>query len=144
MLDIRPLEAPDRDIWADLWRDYLTFYETSRGPEVYEATWQRIHDPDEAMFGALAVLDGMAVGLVHFLYHRAFWDIEDRCYLNDLFVRPETRGSGAGRALIAHVVADATSRNAARVYWLTHRDNAPARALYDKVAHLSPFLKYDI
>ena len=139
---IKPLEAGDRTAWADLWRAYLAFYETVLPDEVYASTWSRLLDPAEPTWGALALRDGMPVGLVHWIFHRSNWSISDTCYLQDLFVAPEGRGQGRGSALIDHVAADAAAKGSSRVYWLTHESNATARALYDKVAQRSGFIQY--
>ena len=82
------------------------------------------------------------VGLVHWLYHRTFWAIGDNCYLQDLYVSPDARGGGHGRALIEHVAAEARSHQATRLYWNTHETNATARRLYDAVAVRSGFIQY--
>jgi GNAT superfamily N-acetyltransferase len=139
---IRAIEAGDRDVWAGLWKAYLAFYETVLPDEVHASTWSRLLDPEEPTWGALALRDGVPVGLVHWIYHRSNWSIADTCYLQDLFVAPEGRGQGLGGALIDHVAAEATAKGSPRVYWLTHESNATARALYDKVAQRSGFLQY--
>ena len=67
------------------------------------------------------------------------------CYLEDLFVSPDARGSGAGRALIATVDGLGAGATAcAKVYWLTAETNATARALYDRVATHTGFVHYEI
>ncbi|MFQ5623875.1 MAG: GNAT family N-acetyltransferase [Paracoccaceae bacterium] len=141
-LVIRPVTRKDEADWRKLWRAYLDFYRTERPDEVYAATWARIHDPDEDMHSLVAIRDGAAVGLAQFLYHRSFWDIANRCYLNDLYVTPQARGTGTGRALIEAVYADSDARNAAAVYWLTAEDNYSGRRLYDRLAIRTPFIKY--
>ena len=50
--------------------------------------------------------------------------------------------TGAGRGLIEAVYAAADARGADQVYWLTQADNETARRLYDRVARLTPFIKY--
>lgn len=141
---IRPLEQTDHDAWTDLWRAYLAFYHTSRPEAQYDLTWSRIMDP-QSVFHARMAIDaaGQPIGLVHFLYHPTFWDAEPRCYLNDLYVAPEARGSGAAAALIEAVNSHAAQQNAV-VYWLTAEDNTRARALYDRVATKTPFIKYQV
>ena len=140
---IRPLRPEDRDDWAEMWTGYLEFYKTSVPAEVYDSTFQRLLGDDPRDFDALiAEIDGRPVGLVHYLYHRHAWKIEDVCYLQDLYARPETRGTGVGRALIEAVYAAADAAGAPNVYWLTQDFNTNARKLYDRIGVLTPFLKY--
>lgn len=141
-IETRLVAAGDFAEWSTLWKAYLAFYQTTRPPEVFQKSWARILDPSCKMHSALAFADGKAIGLTNFLYHRTFWDIEDCCYLNDLYVDPDVRGSGAGAKLIAFTRNHADAQNVPRLYWTTAQDNAQARKLYDRVASLTPFIKY--
>jgi len=142
-VSIRPLEPQDEAAWLPLWRGYLEFYETSVSDEVTDATWRRIVDPDGPIYGFCALdPSGKLIGIVHYLYHPVTWAIGPRCYLEDLFVSPDARGTGAGRALIEAVYRAADEAGADQVYWLTAHSNATARQLYDRVAQLTPFVKY--
>ena len=89
-------------------------------------------------------VDSPSVGQrdVHFLFHRHAWKIENVCYLQDLYARPETRDTGVGRALIEAVYAAADQAGAPAVYWLTQDFNVTARRLYDRIGKLSPFIRY--
>lgn len=141
---IRDITQSDFDDWARLWRAYLAFYETDVATDVYETTFQCLLSTDPHEFnGRIAVTsDGTAVGLVHYLFHRHGWKIENVCYLQDLFADPEYRGKGVGRALIEDVYKAADAAGAPSVYWLTQDFNHTARKLYDRVAQLTPFVKY--
>lgn len=140
---IRPLTSADRTAWNPLWQGYLDFYKTELTPDITETTWNRLLDPAEDLFCLVAENeDGEMIGIVHFLYHRVTWAVEDRCYLEDLFVAASARGTGAGRALIEAVYAAADERGADQVYWLTQEFNAEGRRLYDRVGRLTPFIKY--
>jgi GNAT superfamily N-acetyltransferase len=142
---VRYVTAADEPVWRELWTDYLAFYETSRAQEVYAHTWARIMDPEVKMFAMVAeTAQNGVVGIVNFLYHSYFWGPEPRIYLNDLYVRPNVRGTGAGKAMIAAVEAHAKEHGCGQVWWFTAQDNAVARKLYDGVATLSPFVKYQI
>ena len=79
------------------------------------------------------------VGLVHYIFHPDNWNIEDDCYLQDLFVVETARGLGIGRSLIEAVYAEADKLGSPSVYWLTEKTNKQARALYDKVAQATSF-----
>ncbi|GAM98798.1 histone acetyltransferase HPA2 [alpha proteobacterium U9-1i] len=138
---IRDLAASDRAQWDALWAGYLAFYNTTLDPAVSDVTFQRFHDPAEPMFAFVAEREGVLLGFVHCVLHRGTWSIGDFCYLEDLFVAPETRGLGVGRALIEAVYARADAHRCSRVYWLTHESN-PARKLYDQVARNLGFIQY--
>jgi len=143
-LTIRPLAATDQADWRRLWTAYLEFYNSSVPEEVYQTTFARQLDPahpERCCF--IADLDGRAVGLVHAIWHGHNWRVEDVCYLQDLFADPDVRGQGVGRALIEAVYAEADRRGTPAVYWMTQDFNTTARQLYDRIAHVTPFIKYN-
>ena len=141
---IRPLLPSDEADWRRLWTGYLEYYETSVTEAVYQSTFARLLGDDPQDFsGFLAVRNGQPVGLVHFLFHRHCWKIENVCYLQDLYVAPEARGTGAARALIEAVYAAADAAGNPAVYWLTQDFNTTARQLYDRIARVSPFIRYN-
>lgn len=143
MLTIRPLTPADHAEWRRLWTRYLEFYESSVSEEVYETYWARLLGDDPQDYsGLLAEKDGVAVGLTHYVFHRHGWKIENVCYLQDLYVDPEVRGTGAGRALIEAVYAAADRAGCPAVYWMTQEFNTTARTLYDRIGTLTPFVKY--
>jgi len=142
MTIIRDIAAADRAQWAPLWAGYLEFYKTALPEDVTETTFQRFLDPNEPMFALVAEREGKLVGVVQCVLHRATWTKTHYCYLEDLFVAPDVRGGGVGRALIEAVYARADAAGASRVYWLTHETNATARTLYDKVATNAGFIQY--
>ncbi len=140
---IRPLVAEDEAVWRDLWTAYLTFYKSSVPEAVYQSTFTRLLGDDSADFNALvAEQDGRVVGLVHYLFHRHCWRVENVCYLQDLYADPSVRGAGIGRRLIEAVYAAADDAGAPAVYWLTQDDNTAGRRLYDRVGQHTNFIKY--
>lgn len=142
-LTIRPLTPQDEADWRRLWTAYLEFYETSVPEEVYQTTWKRLLSPQHAnQMGLLALQDAHPVGLVHYIYHPHNWRLEDVCYLQDLYADPEVRGTGVGRKLIEAVYAAADADGRPSVYWMTQDFNTNARQLYDRIATLTPFIKY--
>jgi GNAT superfamily N-acetyltransferase len=141
-ISIRPLKAEDKSRWLELWKGYLTFYETSLSDEQTELTWKRLMDSNYGVFGLMAEKDGAMVGITHFMFRPSTWAPKDYCYLEDLFVDPTVRGSGAGRALISRVIELAKEHGAGRVYWTTKENNAQARILYDSFIKVSEFVQY--
>jgi len=140
---IRPIEDGDQAAWRQLWTAYLSFYESTVPDDVYHHTFARLIGDDSQDFsGMIADLDGRAVGLAHFLFHRHCWKVKDVCYLQDLFVEPGVRGLGVGHALIQSVYDAADAAGARDVYWLTQENNTTARKLYDRMGRVTPFIKY--
>ncbi|SMX28512.1 putative acetyltransferase [Pelagimonas phthalicica] len=142
-LTVRALRAEDGPAWKELWKAYLAFYETSLPQEIYTSTFARLLGDDPRDFnGYVAEVDGKLVGLVHYLFHRHGWKIEEVCYLQDLYADPSVRGMGIGRALIEAVYKAADEHGAPSVYWLTQDFNDTARQLYDRIGVVTPFVKY--
>lgn len=140
---IRPLAPADEPAWRNLWTGYLEFYRTTVDEDVYRTSFARLLGDDPHDFhGLLAVRDGRPVGLVHYLFHRHMWRVEDVVYLQDLYVEPAERGRGTGRALIEAVYAAADAAGCPLVYWLTQEFNQTARKLYDHIGVVTPFIRY--
>ncbi|MGZ0710571.1 GNAT family N-acetyltransferase (plasmid) [Coraliomargarita sp. W4R53] len=144
MTTIAALTAADHDEWKPLWQDYLAFYKSEVPAEVTRSTFARMVSDDD-LHGAIARDDdGRVIGLVHWLTHAGTWTNETYCYMEDLFVDPDSRGSGVGGALIEHVRAWAKTADSEKVYWLTADDNETARRLYDRVAEHTGFVHYEL
>ena len=121
---------------------YFEFYESPQPQEVVDSAWQRIL-AGQNPHGLLALAgDREVVGLVHYIFHPSTWTADPYCYLQDLYVDEAWRGKGVGRALIEAVYRAAVAKPASQVYWLTQHFNDDARLLYDRVAELTPFIKY--
>ena len=141
-MKIRMAHEDDFAQWVTLWKGYQVFYKTHIAEATTDTTWSRFLDPAEPMYCAVAEVDGKLIGMVHYIFHRSCWTAGDYVYLQDLFVAPELRGKGVGRALIDHVYAVAKAQGGSRVWWLTQETNSDAMHLYDKIADKSGFIQY--
>jgi len=143
-LVIRPLQPGDEPEWRRLWTLYLEFYESAVPEEVYRTSFDRmLSGQDNEYRGLMALQGAQPVGIVHYLFHRHGWKVENVCYLQDLYVDANIRGTGAGRALIEGVYAAADAEGCPDVYWLTQEFNVVGRRLYDRIGQVSPFIKYN-
>jgi GNAT superfamily N-acetyltransferase len=141
---IREITPEDEAAWRELWAGYLAFYETSLPDAVTDATWQRIIGDDPTFQAIVAERDGEVIGFANTVLHDFTWSDRPAGLLHDLFVRPEVRGGGVGRALIDHVIAQGRREGWSRVYWLTKEDNVTARRLYDTYAPADGFVRYRV
>ncbi len=128
--------------WEAQFNKYFDFYAAPQRQAVLDSAWERIV-ANRNPHGLLALdEDGQVVGLVHYIFHPSTWTADPYCYLQDLYVDEVCRGKGIGRSLIEAVYRAAAEKPASQVYWLTQHFNADARLLYDRVAELTPFIKY--
>lgn len=142
---IRPLNDKDRATWEQLFQSYAEFYKTTVPDGGFDAVWGWIFDPENDFWCDLAETDeGKIIGFTQYqLMHRSLGG-GMVCYLSDLYVDPAIRGSGAGRALIDHVLKFAKDRDLPGVRWLTQEFNYPARKLYDTYAPKTDFILYNV
>ncbi len=139
---VRALAAGDEARWRELWTAYNHFYDSDVPEFVTARTLKRLLAPGSALVGRVALLDGDVVGFTASVIHEATWDIRPVCYLEDLFVSEDARGSGVGRALIDDLLELARQSNWGRLYWHTRADNRTARRLYDHYVPADDFVRY--
>jgi GNAT superfamily N-acetyltransferase len=142
---IRALRSDDWDDWRALWGGYLAFYRAELPEETSGATFERLCADDDGMFGLLA-LDGggRGIGMANCVVHASTWSGRPKCYLEDLFVAPGSRGRDVGRALLLAVKEAGARHGADGVYWHTQQYNGRARSLYDQVATPTSFVVYEM
>jgi TfoX/Sxy family transcriptional regulator of competence genes/GNAT superfamily N-acetyltransferase len=111
----------------------LAVYE--REPDAVKASEADLH---KALFGerpiaeaVIAEHDGTAVGVAVFFTNFSTWEGKGGLYLEDLFVRPQARGLGIGKALLVHLAGIAVARDYARFQWQVLDWNAPAIGFYE-------------
>lgn len=141
-VEIRPATPADEAAWRALWADYLAFYRVDLAPEITDATWRRVFDPASALGMLVAEEDGRLLGFALHLAHESTWVATPDLYLEDLFVAEGTRGKGVGRKLIDGLIALGRERGYSRLYWMTAKDNARARALYDSFTASDDHVRY--
>jgi GNAT superfamily N-acetyltransferase len=140
----RPAEA-DRPGWRRLFGLYAEFYRMPMDDALAGRVWSWLHDPAHPVEGFIAKApEGDLLGLTHYRRMPSPLRGADICFLDDLFVLPEARGTRLGEALIQAVVEEAQRRGWRAVRWITAEDNARARRLYDRVAKKTHWVTYEI
>jgi GNAT superfamily N-acetyltransferase len=141
-VQIRKIAEQDYPRWFALWADYCRFYGKPPDEAVTAHTWARLMNPTSAIFGIVAEVDGRVVGIANCVMHENTSTLTPVCYLQDLFVDPETRAAGIGKQMIDWLLAEMKAQGWARVYWATKENNYRARGMYDKFTPHSGFLRY--
>ena len=131
MINIRSAMPSDTRVIYALVRE-LAVYENLL--DVVDATERMIGD---ALFGQtprafceLAEWDGAVVGFSLWFYNFSTFRGRHGIYLEDLFVRPDFRGKGLGKALIVSLARRCMAENLARFEWSVLDWNAPSIAFY--------------
>jgi GNAT superfamily N-acetyltransferase len=119
----------DWPAYVALFADYRAHYGAgARDPEACDR-WLRIHEATGRLHHYLArAPEPVAMALV--VVSPASMALGDFWQLRDLFVAPEARRHGVGRAVVTSVAADARAAGALRLALQTESGNAPAQALY--------------
>ena len=141
---VRDARPEDEARWRQLWADYLAFYEVTVDGDITDATWRRVFDPASAISMRVAEVDGKVMGFALFLTHEGTWIRGKDCYLEDLFVDPQARGKGVGRALMDNLVSLSKENGWSRLYWHTSEENKTAQALYDSYVKSDGHIRYRI
>jgi len=142
---ITALNKNERTQWVALFDRYAEFYNVTLPANCKEQVWDWIFNADEPFWCDLALDEhGLAVGFVQYqLMHRSLSG-SMVCYLSDLYVNPDQRKSGIGRALIDHVMHFAKHRGIENVRWLTQNSNGTAKSLYETYVAQSEFVLYSV
>ena len=131
---IRSITPADVPAIVELIYD-LAEYERLR--ELCHITTDQLHaalfGPTPALFGLIAVggaAQDAVVGYALYFLNFSTWEGVHGIYLEDLYVRPDQRGSGLGRALLTTLAGVAKEHGYARVEWSVLDWNAPSIAFY--------------
>lgn len=143
-MDIRQPQAADFANWVKLYAGYAAFYGVAQTDEMRARVWSWLLDPGHPVRGLVAEKDGQLIGLAHFRPFSRPLSASTGGFLDDLFVDPAARGSGAAAALIAGVKAEGQAQGWTVIRWITAEDNYRARTLYDRVADRTKWVTYDI
>jgi GNAT superfamily N-acetyltransferase len=132
--EIRTTTEADVPLILGLIRDLATY---EREPDAVVATEDGLR---EVLFGAkpsaevlLALENTEPVGFAVYFYNFSTWLGRPGLYLEDLFVRPEKRGKGYGRALLERLAQIAKERGCGRMEWAVLDWNDPAIQFYRKL-----------
>lgn len=130
-LSIRPASATDIPLIAQFIRDLAEYerlaHEVRFGEAVLEAKLFGTRPYAEVLIGEI---DGSPQGFALFFHNFSTFEGKPGVYLEDLFVRPEARGAGLGKALLKKLAAIAVERDCARLEWSVLDWNEPAIQFY--------------
>jgi GNAT superfamily N-acetyltransferase len=128
---IRPARADDAPVIYQLIRGLAEYEKALHHVSATEDDLRRALMADQpAVFVHVAEHDGDVVGFALWYLTFSTWSGVHGIYLEDLYVRPDVRGSGHGRALLAELARICVRRGYSRVEWAVLDWNSPALGFY--------------
>ncbi len=130
-IEIRPATEADAGLILKFITD-LAIYEKAEHevvttePEIKQTLFRN----DSVARALICNIDKQAVGYAVYFFNYSTWLGKHGLFLEDLYVSPEQRGSGAGKALLKHLAKIAVAKNCGRLEWNVLDWNEPAIQFY--------------
>ena len=128
---IRPAKSEEVGEVLQLIQDLATY---EKAPEQVEARQEdllnTIFASDPRVFCDLVEVDGQIAGMAIWFLNYSTWQAKHGIYLEDLFIKPEYRGRGYGKALLKHLAKICDEKGYGRLQWWVLDWNSPAIEFY--------------
>ena len=144
-MKVGELIQSDKEEWSRLYHGYAEFYEMEMNQDILDTVWSWIFNPDNKFF-AIGVKsnENELIGFMHFREMPSPLRGKLVGFLDDLFVDPIFRGSGAVQLLFKELKLVAGKKNWPYVRWITSTNNSRARKVYDKLSEPIDFVTYQM
>lgn len=130
-VSIRPATRADLLLIAEFIRDLAAYEKLGHEVRFDEAKLgEKLFGPRPYAEVVIGEIDGAPQGFALFFHNFSTFEGRPGLYLEDLFVRPEARGSGLGKALLAHLAKLCVERDCARLEWSVLDWNEPSIGFY--------------
>ena len=130
-LSIRAATSSDIALIGQFIRDLAAYEKLAHAVRFDEAVMaQKLFGPRPYAEVLIGEIDNVAEGFALFFHNFSTFEGRPGIYLEDLFVRPDARGSGLGKALLGRLAALAVERDCARLEWSVLDWNTPAIDFY--------------
>lgn len=133
-ITIRPATASDAGTIIRFVRELASYeraeHEVLATPEHIRHT---LFSPQPKVFGLMCEAGCTPIGFAIYFFNYSTWQGQHGLYLEDLYIHPDHRGQGAGKALLQHLARLAVEHGCGRFEWSVLDWNAPAIAFYESL-----------
>lgn len=130
-ISIRPATPEDLPLVAELIRGLADYEKLAHEVRFEEAVLgEKLFGPRPYAEVIIGEINGAAQGFALFFHNFSTFEGRPGIYLEDLFVRPDARGAGLGKALLAELAKLAVERDCARLEWSVLDWNEPSIGFY--------------
>ena len=128
-----------------LYKGYAEFYKMPMNDDILDKVWSWIFDKEIKFFAiGIKSSEGELIGFMHFREMPSPLRGSLVGFLDDLYIHPDFRGSGAVQLLFKELKSIAKENNWPYVRWITASDNYRARKVYDKLSGVIDFVTYQM
>lgn len=133
-LSIRKATVDDSGQILQFIRELAIYEKAEHEVVATEATIaESIFGPESTVHAVICEKDGKPIGFAVYFYNYSTWLGKNGLFLEDLFVTPSERGSGAGKALLRYLARVAVSKGCGRFEWNVLDWNEPAIRFYESI-----------
>ncbi len=144
-MKVEQVNRVDKESWKLLYQGYADFYKMPMNDEIQEIVWSWIFDKNNKFY-AIGVKSSKNK-LVGFMHYREMPSPLRGAlvgFLDDLYIHPDYRGTGAAQALFKELKIISKYNGWPYVRWITAADNHRARNVYDKISNTIDFVTYQM
>ena len=131
--NIRPAKPDEAGLVLDFIKKLADYEECANEVVADEATIYHSLFVEHSAEVVFAEEDGVVIGFALFFHNFSTFVGRKGLYLEDLFILPEKRGKGYGKALLKHLATLAVERNCGRMEWICLDWNKPALKVYRSI-----------
>ncbi|MEN5426557.1 GNAT family N-acetyltransferase [Stenotrophomonas pennii] len=130
-MNIRPATVADAGLILRFIRELAIYEKAESSVQTDEAgIAASLFGPDASAHALVCEADGEAIGYAVYFHNYSTWLGRKGIYLEDLYISPGKRGSGAGKALLKHIARQAVAEGCGRFEWSVLDWNQPAIDFY--------------
>lgn len=133
-LSINPLSVNDYGTWKKLYADYAEVWSEPVVDDNLAQVWAFLTKPEYEAYGLGLRDKETLVGFMHYMLYPCTRSAKITCYLQDLYVAPQYRNKGHGKAMIQCLAEIGAKEGWRRIAWKTRPANQVAQKLYDSLA----------
>ncbi len=144
-MKVGKLTKTDQEDWQSLYRGYADFYHMPMNEDILKSVWLWIFDSNIKFYAiGVKTSEGKLIGLMHYREMPSPLRGSLVGFLDDLYIHPDHRGTGAVQLLFKELKGIARQNSWPYVRWITATDNHRARAVYDKISETIDFVTYQM
>ena len=134
VIEIRDATATDCELILGFVRELARYEKAEHEVKASVADIKEsIFGPDSTTHALICSIDGTAIGFAVYFYNYSTWLGKNGLYLEDLYVSPQHRKAGAGKALLKHLASIALANNCGRFEWSVLDWNEPPIRFYQSL-----------